>query len=192
MRYTKGCAARAFPNKQPKTPPRPCLPPSSGHRCGGISLVSRTLLSTHQFSTGRLLPEPHFSLHKRQIDRGRLWSERAVRDHHGVAWARGRPVPRAAQSKQRSSVLSAGDAKKYRHRTHCRFTMPSGGSHGSALDRRRQPLSGCAAPVRQYGCLFLKPQRLNSAGQMDRAERPELPVAAGAGEGLLRLLCRRR
>jgi hypothetical protein len=91
--------------------------------------------------------------------------------YHGAARVRAGPVPTLTQSAQRGSVLLTGEAKKYRHRGHCRFTIPAVGFHGSALiaralasasraagflgmlspslpldqcnDRRRQPLSGC-------------------------------------------------
>jgi hypothetical protein len=58
---------------------------------------------------------------------------------------------------QRGSVLSTGEAKKYRHRTHCRFTIPTIGSHGSALIARAISSASAAAGFLGIISLFLPP-----------------------------------
>jgi hypothetical protein len=45
-------------------------------------------------------------------------------------------VPDRTQSGQRGSWLTAGAAKKYRHQSHCRFTIPGIGCQSVALTAR--------------------------------------------------------
>jgi hypothetical protein len=46
------------------------------------------------------------------------------------------------------SAASALTANQYRHRSHCRFTMPGGDSHGSALIARAAASAGANPPAR--------------------------------------------